>query len=66
MTEWPELGQLDWIEAHSVMWTPVMFDGRNLLVALRYARPWRLAVQDGLYADGLVAGDLCSDIRTAF
>ncbi|MEV7174668.1 UDP binding domain-containing protein [Streptomyces sp. NPDC093224] len=29
-TEWPELAEVDWDAAHSVMRTPVMFDGRNL------------------------------------
>ncbi|MFJ8215042.1 UDP binding domain-containing protein [Streptomyces sp. NPDC096033] len=28
--EWPELAEIDWIQAHSVMRTQVMFDGRNL------------------------------------
>lgn len=31
VTEWPELAEVDWTEAHSAMRTPVMFDGRNLL-----------------------------------
>ncbi|MFE1874998.1 UDP-glucose dehydrogenase family protein [Streptomyces sp. NPDC059496] len=31
VTEWPELTEIDWEQAHSVMRTPVMFDGRNLL-----------------------------------
>ncbi|MFI0219962.1 UDP binding domain-containing protein [Streptomyces lydicus] len=31
VTEWPELAELDWTEAHSAMRTPVIFDGRNLL-----------------------------------
>ncbi|MFE9933575.1 nucleotide sugar dehydrogenase [Streptomyces sp. NPDC005533] len=31
VTEWPELAEVDWTEAHSLMRTPVMFDGRNLL-----------------------------------
>ncbi|MGW0899181.1 UDP-glucose dehydrogenase family protein [Streptomyces goshikiensis] len=31
VTEWPELAEVDWTEAHGLMRTPVMFDGRNLL-----------------------------------
>ncbi|WP_093802221.1 UDP-glucose/GDP-mannose dehydrogenase family protein [Streptomyces sp. Wb2n-11] len=31
VTEWPELAEVDWTKAHSVMRTPVIFDGRNLL-----------------------------------
>ncbi|MGW7328440.1 UDP binding domain-containing protein [Streptomyces sp. NPDC054840] len=31
VTEWPELTEVDWTEAHRVMRTPVLFDGRNLL-----------------------------------
>ncbi|MFK0258322.1 UDP-glucose dehydrogenase family protein [Streptomyces sp. NPDC090445] len=31
VTEWSELAEVDWTEAHSAMRTPVMFDGRNLL-----------------------------------
>lgn len=31
VTEWPELAEVDWTEAHSNMRTPVIFDGRNLL-----------------------------------
>ncbi|TLQ39311.1 carbon-nitrogen hydrolase family protein [Streptomyces marianii] len=38
----------------------------DIEVALRYARPWRRRVQEGLYEDRLVVGDPRSDIRTAF
>ncbi|NUR29262.1 MAG: UDP-glucose/GDP-mannose dehydrogenase family protein [Catenulispora sp.] len=31
VTEWPELGELDWAAARSIMRHPVVFDGRNLL-----------------------------------
>ncbi|MGW2986463.1 UDP-glucose dehydrogenase family protein [Streptomyces goshikiensis] len=31
VTEWPELAEVDWTEAHGLMRTPVIFDGRNLL-----------------------------------
>lgn len=31
VTEWPELNDIPWAEAHAVMRRPLVFDGRNLL-----------------------------------
>ena len=31
VTEWPEVKAVDWDEAHSIMRTPVVIDGRNIL-----------------------------------